>query len=172
MNSFDNLTHKTHKNRWQGSCGQHRAHMGPVGPSWAPCWHHKLLSGKTRKPSISRLLTDSLHGKDCNTATHSITFCVQYVTVLKLFKQCCVVKSSTMGTLFIVCRHKELVCLVAITKLDGLELTFCSYLASMWLSNAAWRRRSGSTLTQVMAYCLVAPRHYLDQSWRVTCKVQ
>ena len=148
MNSFDNLTHTTHKNRWQGSCGQHGAHMGPVGPSWAPCWPHKLLSVKIRKPSISRYLTDSLHGKDCNTATHSITFCVQYVTVLKLFKQCCLVKSSPI------------------------KLTFCSYLASMWLSNAAWRHRSGSTLAQVMACCLAAPRHYLYQSWRVTCKVQ
>ena len=23
---------------WQGSWGQHRAHLGPTGPRWAPCW--------------------------------------------------------------------------------------------------------------------------------------
>ena len=28
---------------WQGSCGQHGAHLGPTGPRWAPCWPH--LSG-------------------------------------------------------------------------------------------------------------------------------
>ena len=24
----------------KGSWGQHESHMGPVGPSWAPCWPH------------------------------------------------------------------------------------------------------------------------------------
>ena len=24
--------------RWQSSWGQHVAHLGPVGPRWAPCW--------------------------------------------------------------------------------------------------------------------------------------
>ena len=27
--------------RSQGSCGQHGAHLGPVGPRWAPCWPHE-----------------------------------------------------------------------------------------------------------------------------------
>ena len=27
--------------RYQGSWGQHGAHLGPVGPRWAPCWSHK-----------------------------------------------------------------------------------------------------------------------------------
>ena len=27
---------------WQGSWGQHGAHMGPTGPIWAPCWPHGL----------------------------------------------------------------------------------------------------------------------------------
>ena len=27
---------------WQGSWGQHGAHLGPTGPSWAPCWPHEL----------------------------------------------------------------------------------------------------------------------------------
>ena len=27
--------------RWQSSWGQHGAHLGPVGPRWAPCWPHE-----------------------------------------------------------------------------------------------------------------------------------
>ena len=27
---------------WQGSWGQHGAHLGPPGPRWAPCWPHEL----------------------------------------------------------------------------------------------------------------------------------
>ena len=26
---------------WQGSWGQHGAHLGPTGPRWAPCWPHE-----------------------------------------------------------------------------------------------------------------------------------
>ena len=32
--------------RFQGSWSQHGAHLGPVGPSWAPCWPHKPLPVK------------------------------------------------------------------------------------------------------------------------------
>ena len=27
---------------YQGSWGQHGAHLGPTGPKWAPCWPHEL----------------------------------------------------------------------------------------------------------------------------------
>ena len=27
--------------RYQSSWGQHGAHLGPVGPRWAPCWSHE-----------------------------------------------------------------------------------------------------------------------------------
>ena len=45
------------------------------------------------------------------------------------------------------------------------ELVICSqhWLYSLWLSDAIWRHRSGSTLAHVMAWCLVAPSHYLNQ---------
>ena len=43
---------------------------------------------------------------------------------------------------------------------------------SLWPSDAIWRQRSGSTLTQVMAYCLTAPSHYLNQCWLIISKVQ
>ena len=27
---------------YQGSWGQHGAHLGPTGPRWVPCWSHEL----------------------------------------------------------------------------------------------------------------------------------
>ena len=38
-------------------------------------------------------------------------------------------------------------------------------------SDAIWWHRSGSTLAQVMACCLTAPRHYLNQCWFIISKV-
>ena len=37
--------------------------------------------------------------------------------------------------------------------------------------DAIWRRISGSTLAHVMAWCLMAPSHYLNQSWLIVSKV-
>ena len=36
---------------------------------------------------------------------------------------------------------------------------------SLWHSDAIWGHRAGSTLTQVMACCLTASIHYLNQCW-------
>ena len=36
-------------------------------------------------------------------------------------------------------------------------------IKSVWPSDAIWWHRSGSTLAQVMACCLMAPSHYLNQ---------
>ena len=47
---------------------------------------------------------------------------------------------------------------------------FCvsiTLLNSLWPSDAIWRHRSWSTLTQVMACCLVTPSHYLNQCWLI-----
>ena len=43
---------------------------------------------------------------------------------------------------------------------------------SLWPSDAIWRQRSGSTLAQVMACCLAAPSHYLNQWWLIISRVQ
>ena len=45
------------------------------------------------------------------------------------------------------------------------------YINSLWPSDAIWRHRFGSTLVQVMACCLTAPSHYLNQCWLIS-KVQ
>ena len=39
-------------------------------------------------------------------------------------------------------------------------------------SEAIWRQRSGSTLAPVMACCLTAPSHYLNQCWLIISKVK
>ena len=38
---------------------------------------------------------------------------------------------------------------------------------SLGPSDTIWRQRSGSTLVQVMACCLTAPSHYLNQCWLI-----
>ena len=36
---------------------------------------------------------------------------------------------------------------------------------SLWPGNIIWRHRPGSTLVQVMDWCLTAPSHYMNQCW-------
>ena len=43
---------------------------------------------------------------------------------------------------------------------------------SLWPSDTIWRYRSGSTLAQVMARCLTAPSHYLNQCWLIISEAQ
>ena len=42
---------------------------------------------------------------------------------------------------------------------------------TLWPSDATWQHRSGSTLAQVMACCLTAPSHYLNQCWLINNEV-
>ena len=42
---------------------------------------------------------------------------------------------------------------------------------SLWPSDAIWRQRFGSPLAQVMACCLTAPSHYLNQCWLMISEV-
>ena len=44
-------------------------------------------------------------------------------------------------------------------------------LNSLGPSDAIWRWRSWSRLVQVMACCLTAPSHYLNQSWLIISRV-
>ena len=59
------------------------------------------------------------------------------------------------------------------------RLIFSSYLSipqihvinSLRPSDSIWQQGSGSTLAQVMACCLTAPSHYLNQCWLIISKV-
>ena len=42
---------------------------------------------------------------------------------------------------------------------------------SLWPSDAIWWHRSGSTWAQLLACCLTAPSHYLNQCWLIISKV-
>ena len=42
------------------------------------------------------------------------------------------------------------------------------FFSSLWPSDAMRRRTFGSILAQVMAWCLTAPSHYLNQCWLVS----
>ena len=44
-------------------------------------------------------------------------------------------------------------------------------LNALWLSGATWQNRSRSTLAHVMACCLTAPSHYLNQYWLLSSEV-
>ena len=63
---------------------------------------------------------------------------------------------------------RSLVQVVESFLMDHKEL----FLNSLWPSDAIWRHRSGSTLAQVMACCLTATSHYLNQCWLVIIKGQ
>ena len=47
----------------------------------------------------------------------------------------------------------------------------CESFNSLWPSETIWRHKSGSLLAQVMACCLTAPSHYLNQCWLIISKV-
>ena len=52
---------------------------------------------------------------------------------------------------------------------NALELhLFC--INTLWPSDTIWRHRTGSTLAQIMACCLTAPSHYLNQCWLIISK--
>ena len=52
-----------------------------------------------------------------------------------------------------------------------MEMTLLTInLNSLWPSDTICRHKSGSTLVQVMACCLTAPSHYLNQCWLIISK--
>ena len=46
------------------------------------------------------------------------------------------------------------------------------FINTVWPSDVIWRHRSESTLAQVVACCLTAPSHYLNQCWLIISKIQ
>ena len=50
-------------------------------------------------------------------------------------------------------------------SLSPYGVTRPQWVNSLWPSNTIWRHRSGSTLAEIMACCLTAPSHYLNQCW-------
>ena len=54
-------------------------------------------------------------------------------------------------------------------KQNGMLKEKVGHLNSLWPGDAIWRHRSGSTLAQVMACCLISPSYYdyLNKCWLI-----
>ena len=54
---------------------------------------------------------------------------------------------------------------------DQPDIIWNVFIYSLWLSDALWWCRSGSTLAQVMAWCRQATSHYLNQCWLIISEI-
>ena len=87
---------------------------------------------------------------------------------LTMNARCCL-----MVTLDTTWSNLTLVCLVILQKWAVLPFMLLlsvvpgEIVNSLWPGDAIWQDRSGSTLAQVMACCLTAPSHYLNQCWLI-----
>ena len=68
-------------------------------------------------------------------------------------------------------KHKGTVDVIDITLISTMTLHDNWEINSLRPSDALWRHRSMATLAQVMACCLTAPSHYLNQCWLIISKV-
>ena len=58
-------------------------------------------------------------------------------------------------------------------KIPRVEIPFVNIrFSTLRPSDVIWRQGSGSPLAQVMAWCLTAPSHYLNQWWLISSKVE
>ena len=76
-----------------------------------------------------------------------------------------VVNTLQLTLLSDACKSLHFMCRVVMMKYN--EKNYGIPVVSGW-----WSYRSGSSLAQVMACCLTAPSHYLNQCWLITSKVQ
>ena len=79
--------------------------------------------------------------------------------------------SFLWSAIFFTALNQWFECLDFISMLHGFD-QFCASINSLWPNDAICRHRSGSILAQVMACCLTAPSHYLNQCWLIISKVQ
>ena len=70
------------------------------------------------------------------------------------------------GLLCFICSFCRCVCNIRVPY--GL---MWQWVKSLWPSDDIFWHKPGSTLAQVMAYCLTAPSHYLKQCWLIIRKI-
>ena len=63
------------------------------------------------------------------------------------------------------------VCYRVMMLIFCLSLTAVFLINSLWPSDVIWRQGSRLTFAQVIACCLTAPSHYLNQYWLIISKV-
>ena len=86
-------------------------------------------------------------------SSRDISFCWQVTSCLKYIIHCG--HLLTDNIYFIKCFILQ----------QWYQMNIITRFNSLRPGDAIWRHRSGLTLTQVMACCLTAPSHYLDQFW-------
>ena len=100
--------------------------------------------------------------------------------------QCQTIKYTSMGTGLLLIKpsrtnFNEILLKIATSLLKKCLLqhgahfnqaSLCWRINSLWPSDTIWWHRSRSTLVQVMACCLTAPSHYLNQCWLIISMVQ
>ena len=69
--------------------------------------------------------------------------------------------------------HRQVISSLAIEYLSyHVSVRKCNVMFNaLWPIDPIWRQKTGSTLVQVMARCLTAPNHYLNQCWLIIGKV-
>ena len=88
--------------------------------------------------------------------------------------------SESVGAMIIVCfivqecirfYYNKLLILLKCSKIF-LSCSGRIIFNSLWPNDTIWQQRSGSTVAQVMACCLTASSHYLNQCWLIISNIQ
>ena len=76
---------------------------------------------------------------------------------LRKYQQVCCMDAKSVHIVLMLCNDRPIVWFSLLT----------TFINSLWPSDAMWWQRIGSTLAQVMACCLMAPSHHLNQCWLI-----
>ena len=136
---------------------------GTVSPRWAPCWSHEpCYQGCVEFPHLYSANHTAAEQSIAGRQSGHVSYPTEGPTATGLW-------------LWSSLSHQRLWSYRNGTCCSGDNC--CNYLTdthplnSLWPSDATWRHGSGSTLAQVMACCLTAPSHYLNQCWLIISKV-
>ena len=127
------------------------------------CW---IWAGKSSSPSC--LMFPYLHHtkiRYVHAYIHTYIFHIRYaqpagnpiLTAISPARLCCQMREANSQSLGL-CHHSQ-------------QLV-SQRVHSQGPGDAIWRQSSGSALVQVMACCLTAPSHYLNQCWLIISKVE
>ena len=98
----------------------------------------------------------------CRCHLNATSYCA-FVVLLHIAVSCSLI--SRFWVPYFVCNF----CMYPFLSLE--EKSGHKSINSLRPNDAIWQHRSGSTLAQVMACCLTAPSHYLNQCWLTISKV-
>ena len=118
-------------------------------------WSFQIKTKKTLFISSENIVCE-MAAPSCPVGDDLMHF--QYLSSNTFWKLWCIPLNPGIGHGFIILCVKLLNCAI-------------NLLNSLWPSDIICRHRTGSTLDQVMACCLAAPSHCLNQCWLIISKV-